>query len=69
MADMGKMADLLLAIGEAPSGQLYQDLNTLGSDVIAASKASGSVGQAEQGMTVSAAYAVEQDCQSVNPNS
>jgi hypothetical protein len=69
LADASKLARLLIATSEAPSGQLYQDLSTLESDVITASKASGGLGQAEENMTVSAAYAVEQDCQSVNPAS
>jgi len=63
------MAPLLVAISEAPSGKLHQDLNRLAKDVITASKATGSLKQAEEGMTVNAAYTVTQDCQSVNPNS
>lgn len=69
VADAAKLAPLLLATSEAPSGQLYQDLSTLESDVITASKASSALGQAESTMTLEAAYAVAQDCQSINPNS
>jgi hypothetical protein len=69
VANAAKLAPLLLATSEAPSGQLYQDLSTLESDVITASKATGSLGQAESTMTLEAAYAVAQDCQSVNPGS
>ena len=69
LADTSKMALLLIAISEAPSGKLHHDLNTLGKDVITASKATGSLGQAGEEITVNAAYTVTQDCQSVNPNS
>jgi hypothetical protein len=45
-------------------------MNTLQSDVNTASAAStaGGLQAAEQGTTVNAAYAVEQDCESVNPS-
>ena len=62
-------AMLQKAVSEAPSGTLYQDMSTLQSDVQTTASQSGSLGQAEEGMTVSAAYAAGQDCQSVNPNS
>jgi outer membrane murein-binding lipoprotein Lpp len=57
------------AVSESPSGQLYEDMNTLRSDVATAAAAQGDLQSAEKGMTVNAAYAVEQDCQSVNPSS
>lgn len=62
-------AMLQKAASEAPSGTLYHDMSTLQSDVQTTASQSGSLGQAEENMTVSAAYTVEQDCQSVNPNS
>jgi hypothetical protein len=67
----GNGALLSRAVSEAPSGQLYQDMSTLQSDVTTAAAASTSNGlqSAEKGLTVSAAYGVEQDCQSVNPSS
>lgn len=64
-----KRSLLSQAVSEAPSGQLYQDMSTLQSDVNTASAASSDLQSAEKGMSVSAAYAVEQDCQSVNPSS
>lgn len=69
LTNTSKMALLLVAISEAPSGKLHQDLNTLGKDVITASKATSSLRQAEEGITANAAYTVTQDCQSVSPNS
>ena len=69
LSDAAKTGDLILAAASAPSGQLYQDLSTLEGNVLTASKATGSLRQAEDGMLVSGAYTVEQDCQNVNPGS
>jgi hypothetical protein len=67
----GKHSSLLsTAVKRAPSGQLYQDLSTLRSDVTTATVSqSGSMGTGTKLMTVEAAYTVEQDCQAVNPSS
>jgi hypothetical protein len=66
----GKDAGTLTnAVHEAPSGGLYSDMNTLQSDVDSTETAGSSLAQPEEDMTVSAAYQVEQDCQSVNPSS
>ena len=69
LADAAKTADLILAVTAAPSGQLYKDLSTLEANVLTASKATGSLGQAEDAMLVSDAAAVEQECAAVNPAS
>lgn len=68
----GKGASLLrAAAAEAPGGQLYRDMGgTLKSDVTAAAgMQGGSLGVGSKGLTIEAAYTVEQDCQSVNPSS
>jgi hypothetical protein len=67
LADTSKMPLLLIAISQDPPGQLYRDLDTLGNDVITASEAAGRLGQAEEEMTVNAAYTATQDCRYVNP--
>jgi hypothetical protein len=70
MANAAKVAPLLIATSEAPSGPLYQDLSTLEANVLTAAKATGSLGQAEENMVVVDAANVEnQDCASVNPGS
>jgi hypothetical protein len=70
MANAAKVAPLLLATSEAPSGPLYQDLSTLEANVLTAAKATGSLGQAEENMVVvDAANVQQQDCASVNPGS
>jgi hypothetical protein len=58
---------IILSIGtsEAPPGQLRRDLSMLESDVITGSKATGSLRQAMEQMTVKAARTVTQDCQAV----
>jgi hypothetical protein len=63
------LSTLQNAVSAAPSGQLYQDLSTLESDVTTSAAASGSLQSAETDMTITAAAAVEQDCQAVNPAS
>jgi hypothetical protein len=67
----GKHSALLgSAVTEAPSGNLYEDMSTLQSDVGTASAAQGSsLGVGSKGLTISAAYNVEEDCESVNPSS
>ena len=59
---------LTSAVREAPSGHLYQAIGTLQSDVSTTTGAKGSSpATGEKTLTIEAAYAVEQDCQSVNP--
>jgi hypothetical protein len=60
------MVVLLIGISEAPPGQLHHDLSVLGADVTKGSKATGSLGQAREQMTVNAAHTVARDCQAVN---
>ena len=66
---MTNISTLTKAVSEAPSGQLYQDLSTLESNVKTAAATGGSLGAAEKNYLQSNAYGVEQDCQSVNPSS
>lgn len=61
----GKDAALLgKAVSESPSGQLYVDLSTLQSDV----QTGAAYGAAGKTLILTAAYAVAQDCRSVNPS-
>lgn len=69
VATVKNLSKLQAAVSAAPSGQLYQDLSTLESDVMTTASQGGSLGQAEALMTKTAALAVAQDCQSINPNS
>src|SRR5262249_3365626 len=69
LADTSKMVILEIAVSEAPSGRLHQHLSALESDVITGSKATGSLRQPREQMTVNAAQTVVRDCQSANPDS
>jgi hypothetical protein len=62
--------ELTRAVGESPSGNLYQAMSTLAADAQTAHAAAGtSLGQPEEDYTVNDASNVENICQSVNPNS
>jgi len=62
-------AALKRAVAEAPSGRLYRAMNTFRSDIQTAAAASGSPQTAEKDFALTAALAVADQCQSVNPNS
>jgi hypothetical protein len=61
---------LVQAVDQAPSGQLYEDLSTLKSNMATASASQGSsLGIPEKTLTDESALRVSQDCQSVNTSS
>ncbi len=68
-ATLKGIATLRRAVSEAPSGTLYQDMSTLLANVQTAAGQGGGLGQAEAGMVTVDASQVEQDCQTVNPDS
>jgi hypothetical protein len=58
------------AVHTAPSGQLYHDMSTLQANVASSAAAQGTaLATGEKSLTIDTAYAVEQDCQSVNTSS
>ena len=68
-ATLKGIATLRRAVSEAPSGTLYQDMSTLLANVQTAAGQGGGLGQAEAGIVTVDASQVEQDCQTVNPDS
>ncbi len=63
------ISELVVAVHEAPSGNLYRDMSTLEANVKTAAATKGSLGTAEFGMVTVDAQQVESDCQNVNPGS
>lgn len=69
VATVKNLSELQAAVSSAPSGQLYQDLSTLESNVVTSAATSGSLGVSEKDLTLSQAQVIEQECEAINPNS